>query len=91
MLGNLFLSLSSGGSVPPCPYGAPRLTSAVRQGEVPGSGAGGSGQAGEHGVALQHITQVAAVADLVPDVESSALLHAVEQLAWISTGVAWKG
>lgn len=46
----------------------PVLTSAVRQGEVPGSGAGGGGQAWEHSVALQHVTQVAAVADLVPDV-----------------------
>lgn len=42
-------------------------------------------------MALQHITLVAAVTDLIPDVESRALLHAVQQLAWISTGVAWKG
>lgn len=69
----------------------PGLTSAVWQGEVPGSSAGGSGQAGEHGVALQHITLVAAVADLIPDVESRALLHTIQQLAWIPTGVAWKG
>lgn len=42
-------------------------------------------------MALQHVSLVAAVADLVPDVKSGALLHAVEQLAWISTGVAWEG
>lgn len=42
-------------------------------------------------MALQHVPLVAAVADLVPDVKSGALLHAVEQLAWISTGVARKG
>lgn len=37
---------------------------------------------------FQHIARATAVADFVPDVERGPLLVAVEQLSWISTGVA---
>ena len=67
------------------------FTSAVRQGEVPGSRAGGGGQAGQGGVALQHVALTAAVADLVADVEGGALLEAVEQHPGVPASVAGQG
>lgn len=63
-------------------------TSAGGQGEVPRGAALGAGEAGEHGVALQEEAGVAAVADLVSEVEGGALLDAVGQPPRVPTRVA---
>lgn len=63
-------------------------TSAVGQGEIPGRRARWGGEAGQRGVALQHVARAAAEADLVADVEGGPLLLAVEQLPGVATCVA---
>lgn len=62
-------------------------TSAGGQGEVPRGTALGARVAGEDGVALQEEAGVAAVADLVAQVEGGALLDAVGQPPRVSTRV----
>lgn len=46
--------------------------------------------AGEHRVALQEEAGVAAVADLVTQVEGGALLDTIGQPPWVPTSVAWE-
>lgn len=46
--------------------------------------------AGEHRVALQEEAGVAAVADLVAQVEGGALLDTIGQPPWVPTSVAWE-
>lgn len=56
----------------------PLHTSAVREGEIPGSSPCWSGKAGQGSVTLQHIARAAAVADFVPNVKRRPLLVAIE-------------
>lgn len=66
----------------------PGLTSADRDGEVPHGHVGSVGDAGELGVAVQHIARHAAVADLVPHIEAGARQDAFRGDPWVPTGTA---
>ena len=66
--------------------GVPGLTSADGHGEVPHGHVGVVGDAGELGVAVQHVARHAAVADLVPHVEARARQDAFRRDARVPTG-----